>query len=150
MSWYADTEGDTVPVTSIDALNLTACHFIKIDAEYMEYQVLRGAAHTIARFHPYLFVENESLLRGEYEAHDRLLLALDTLGYLCHWLHTPLYSTRNYFRNPVLVWNAPVGVYSHNMVCYHGSRALTTQLERVMLSERTSLGHADVLADFSL
>ena len=61
----------SVPITSIDTLNLTACHFIKIDAEYMEYQVLRGAVRTIRRYRPHLFVENESPLRSEFDAHDR-------------------------------------------------------------------------------
>ncbi|MBC7545182.1 MAG: FkbM family methyltransferase [Candidatus Sericytochromatia bacterium] len=52
-------EGESVPLTTIDALDLAACHLIKIDVEGMESAVLQGAAATISRHQPILYVEND-------------------------------------------------------------------------------------------
>jgi len=47
-------------VLTIDGLNLPKCHFIKIDVEGMEQEVLEGAVRTIAALSPILYVENRS------------------------------------------------------------------------------------------
>ncbi|MEM7014611.1 MAG: FkbM family methyltransferase, partial [Verrucomicrobiota bacterium] len=56
-----DTKHETIPVrkTTIDSLNLDRCKMIKADVEGMELQVLVGAAKTIERLRPFLFVEND-------------------------------------------------------------------------------------------
>jgi FkbM family methyltransferase len=46
-----------VRVSSIDSLKLPRCDFIKVDCEGAEVSVLRGAADTIARCRPSLFIE---------------------------------------------------------------------------------------------
>src|SRR5581483_824472 len=51
--------GEPINVISIDNLQLPACHFMKIDVEGHEQAVIAGAAATIARFQPVLYVEND-------------------------------------------------------------------------------------------
>jgi hypothetical protein len=151
LAWFEHAAGDDVPVISVDSLNLTRCDFIKIDAEMMEQKVLLGARNTLTRLHPYIFLENEAVVRGDYDFHDRLLLQLDLYGYVCFWLHVPLFRPNNFFDNPVLIWNYPIGVFSHNMLCAHMNRpVVAVDLERVELSGRTSLSHAQIAAELGL
>lgn len=52
-------DGEKVPVETIDSLNLSALHFVKIDVEGMETEVMRGATETLRRHRPILYVEND-------------------------------------------------------------------------------------------
>ncbi|MCB5906876.1 FkbM family methyltransferase [Streptomyces pinistramenti] len=52
-----------VPCLPLDALSLSEVTVIKIDVDGAELAVLRGAAETIAREHPALFVELESRIQ---------------------------------------------------------------------------------------
>src|SRR5262249_28338799 len=52
-------EGESIPLLTIDSLSLDRCDFMKIDVEGMELDVLRGAARTLARFRPILYLEND-------------------------------------------------------------------------------------------
>lgn len=47
----------TVPVKKLDSLSLPAPQFIKIDVEGYEWEVLQGAASTIKKYRPILFIE---------------------------------------------------------------------------------------------
>src|SRR5262245_27154459 len=49
--------GEPVPMVTIDDLDLTACHLIKIDVEGLEPEVLEGARKTIARLRPIVYAE---------------------------------------------------------------------------------------------
>ncbi len=49
--------GETVPLLTIDSLNLTNVSLIKIDVEGMENLVLDGATHTILTNHPVIIIE---------------------------------------------------------------------------------------------
>ena len=49
-----------VPMMPLDAMELAACHLMKIDAEGMESAVMDGAARTIERFRPVLYLENNN------------------------------------------------------------------------------------------
>lgn len=51
------TEKRIVPIKPLDSLNLPAPHFIKIDVEGFEYQVLKGATKTITENLPICFIE---------------------------------------------------------------------------------------------
>ncbi len=46
-----------VTVETLDSLNLPAPHFIKIDVEGYEWEVLQGAKETIAKYRPICFIE---------------------------------------------------------------------------------------------
>jgi len=63
---------DHVDVITVDGMGLPAVHLMKIDVEGMELDVLRGAAKTIERDRPLLFVE---YLKGDRKALAGWLLA---------------------------------------------------------------------------
>src|SRR5258706_3868087 len=103
------TQGERVALTTIDSLELDACHFIKIDVEGMEQAVVRGAQATLARHRPLLYVEND---RPE---HARALVSqLEALGYRLHWHLPPYFNPGNHARNPVNVFG---NIASRNMLC---------------------------------
>jgi hypothetical protein len=54
---------------------LDRCHFLKIDVEGLEQEVLEGASDTLRRFRPRLYVENDRLEKSA--ALIEHLLALD-------------------------------------------------------------------------
>ncbi len=60
----ADHGTHKIPVTTLDAIveerAITDLDFLKIDVEGMEYQVLRGAAKTLRRFCPAIYLETLS------------------------------------------------------------------------------------------
>ncbi len=77
----------------------------------METEVLEGAAATIARFHPVIYVEND-----RQDKSDRLIKTLDSFGYKMYW-HLPyLYQPTNFTGNSENVFD---GIASANMVCVH-------------------------------
>jgi len=83
--------GDEVAVLTLDSLRLPACHLIKIDVEGMEREVLAGAADTLARHSPLLYVEN-----------DRQQLSKDLIGWLLskhyrlYWHLPALFNANNF------------------------------------------------------
>jgi FkbM family methyltransferase len=105
--------GEKVPVSTIDSLQLKRCNLIKVDVEGMELAVLRGAAETIERCRPVLYVENDRLQNS-----PPLIEYLMSLGYLLYWHLPPLYHPANYFHNPQNVFGK---IVSSNMLCVHRS-----------------------------
>lgn len=101
--------GERVPVVSIDSLDLPACALMKIDVEGMEYEVLVGAAATIAKYRPRLYVEND----GRHDS-PTLIAYLTGIGYRLYWHLSPLYSPANHFKNATNVFPNTVCV---NMLC---------------------------------
>lgn len=102
-------EGESVPVVTIDDLNLPKCHFVKIDVEGMEHEVLEGAMRTIAALSPILYVEND-----RKEKSDSLIRFIDGLGYKMYYHAPPLFSPHNFAGNPVNVFGR---IVSLNMLC---------------------------------
>ena len=85
--------GEPVRMLAIDDLKLPHVTLIKLDLEGMERDALSGAADTIRRCQPMLYVEND---REEHSA--ALLEDMKRLGYRCFWHKPPLYR-RNNFRD---------------------------------------------------
>jgi FkbM family methyltransferase len=83
--------GESVPVTTIDSLNLSRCDLIKADVEGMEEDVLRGAEQTIQRFRPALYVESD-----QESKRYGLLRYIDSLGYAMFWHTPPLFRPNNF------------------------------------------------------
>lgn len=98
-----------VRVTPIDDLGLEACHLIKVDVEGWEVEVLKGAARTIARFRPILYVENDRA-----EKQGALIDLVDAMGYRQFWHTPPLFSPDNFNRVPQNIFGP---VASCNMFC---------------------------------
>ncbi len=86
------TSGTMVKVVRIDDLKLTRCNLIKVDVEGMEVDVLAGAAATIERFRPVLFVENNTIERSR-----PLLEMLQFLNYVAWWHIRSYFNPANFF-----------------------------------------------------
>lgn len=83
--------GPKVQVVTIDGfLQLERCDFIKIDVEGMEMQALEGASETIARFRPFMLVENDRLPKS-----PKLIRYLWELKYRLHWFRSPFFNPDN-------------------------------------------------------
>lgn len=111
--------GQRVRATPLDALQLAACHLIKIDVEGFEAQVLRGAAQTIARHRPVLYVENDR------QAHQQEVISLIAgMGYQLYWHLPPLFSAGNFKGNPENIFGPVVSI---NMVAFPNEHGATVQ-----------------------
>lgn len=85
---------DTVPIRTIDDLQLEHVSLIKVDVEGMEREVILGAVDTIRRCQPILFVENNIEERS-----FNLLESLSGFGYRLYWHLSPYFNERNFFGN---------------------------------------------------
>jgi FkbM family methyltransferase len=75
-------EGDALKCITIDSLNLTECHFIKMDCEGMEIKALDGAKATIAKHRPTMLIEvNRGALKRQGASAEALFMWLDVHGY---------------------------------------------------------------------
>jgi FkbM family methyltransferase len=101
--------GIPVRIRTIDSLGLAECRLIKIDVEGFEPRVIRGAAETIRRCRPILYVENDRAAQQQ-EVID-LIAAHD---YRLYW-HVPRLFSPDNFRGETR------NIYGHtaslNMLC---------------------------------
>jgi FkbM family methyltransferase len=98
-----------VRVTTIDSLELEACGLIKVDVEGWEAEVLQGAAATIARCRPILYVEND-----RRDRQGALIDLIDGMGYRQYWHTPPLFAPDNFNGVPQNIFGP---VVSCNMLC---------------------------------
>jgi hypothetical protein len=112
---------------TIDALELDACHIIKLDVAGMETDALRGAAATIRRCRPILYVENDREPRSA-----ELIGLLQSFGYRLYRHLPPLYSAGNFRDDPENIFGDTVSV---NMLCIPAEAA---QSSLAVLHEITS------------
>jgi FkbM family methyltransferase len=111
--------GATVPLETIDGLALTRLDFVKIDVEGMETEVLAGAAATVRRHQPVLYVEND---RKQHS--HRLITALLDLDYRLWWHFAPLFHPDNFIG---AAENLFPGIVSVNLLCLPNSRNTTVK-----------------------
>lgn len=107
------TQGERVPLVTIDSLGLAACDFIKLDIEGMEREALLGARDTIEQFKPVLYVENDREDRS-----DALIRTISGLGYDMYWHCPPLFNSQNFSGRSENKFGA---IFSKNMICFHRS-----------------------------
>jgi hypothetical protein len=93
---------------TIDGLQLQKLDLIKIDVEGAEADVVTGAASTIARLRPILYVENHFAKR------EALLALIRNLKYRLWWHLSAYYNELNFAGNPHNVWP---GAYDPYVVC---------------------------------
>lgn len=101
--------GMKVRVRPLDALELPACGLLKIDVEGFEPAVLRGAAETIRRCRPVIYIENDRVANQQ-----TVIDAIAGHGYALYWHLPRLFSPDNFRGNPQDIWP---GVVSVNMLC---------------------------------
>jgi FkbM family methyltransferase len=112
-------QGLRVRATPLDSLALGACHIMKIDVEGFEAQALRGAAATIGRFRPLLYVEND---RSQHQQEVISLIA--GMGYRLYWHTPPLFRPGNFNGATEDIFGDIVSV---NMLCAPQERNITVQ-----------------------
>jgi len=83
--------GERTPIIALDNLALEACHLIKIDAEGMEEEVLTGAAETIHRLRPVVYLECNTVDTGA-----AILRAVDWSGFRFFVARTAAYNPANH------------------------------------------------------
>ena len=86
--------GEPTPMMRLDDMGLAALRLLKADVEGMEDQVLAGAADTIRRLQPILYLEAD---RDEKVGRVHELLA--KFGYRAWWHFPPLFNTKNHAGN---------------------------------------------------
>jgi FkbM family methyltransferase len=87
-------EGEPAPVITIDSLKLPRCQLLHISQAGMELAALRGAAETIRRCRPILYVH----VRRQEDT-GPLIEAIQALGYRLYWHLPPYYQADNYYAN---------------------------------------------------
>jgi FkbM family methyltransferase len=103
-----DSGDHVVEVRTLDSFNLESVRLIKIDVEGAESAVLRGAADTIRRCRPVLYVEND-----RKEKSDELVRLIQSYGYRMYH-HLPLLWEEPNFRGVPVVDR---GIISINLLC---------------------------------
>jgi FkbM family methyltransferase len=116
---------EMVPLLKIDDLQLTACHFIKADVEGMEERVLMGAAQTIRRFRPLLYVEDDRPDRS-----SDLRSCLFELGYELYVHRPELYNPANFAGHRENVFGRIVSI---NLFAHHVESPSPIRVEQFAL-----------------
>jgi FkbM family methyltransferase len=120
------TTGESVPLITLDSLDLPACHLIKVDALATESDILAGAGETIRRHRPILYVGNAM---AEHSA--TLIQSVLALEYRAYWHAPPLYSRRNFMDAQADIFASYRAV---NMLCLPTERPQTVPHLREILA----------------
>lgn len=116
-------KGEQVPVMTIDSFELARCDLLKADVEGMEAEVLTGAAQTIRRHRPVLYVEND-----REEKSEALIRLIFELGYRAWWHLPPLFNPANFRAHRENVFGS---VVSLNLLCVPKDRPANIALREV-------------------
>jgi FkbM family methyltransferase len=98
-------QGEPVPVTWLDGMRFPRLDLLKADVEGMEEQVLAGAAETIARHRPVLYLEDD-----RPEQSESLRARIAALGYKIYTHTPPLFNPNNFAKNPENIFPETVSV----------------------------------------
>lgn len=103
-----------VRVSPLDSWELDACHFMKIDVEGLECDVIKGATNTIKRHRPIIYTEND---RADQQG--PLIDLLSALDYTLYWHIAPLFRPDNF---KGVAENVFGDTASLNMICVPSER----------------------------
>jgi FkbM family methyltransferase len=93
-------EDEPVRLITVDSLMLEACRLIKIDVEGMEGCVLDGAAKTIRRLRPLMFVENNNV-----DGARSIIQKVLDFDYQAWWVVTNYFNPKNFFGEQDNIFN---------------------------------------------
>ena len=121
----AGAGGEEVEVRTLDSFKFDKLTLLKIDVEGMEHEALSGAAATIKRLRPILYIENDREIRS-----PRLISLLLQMGYNLWWHLPPLFNPGNFGRKtqdiyPGIVSINLIGVPVERKIDIVGARAVT-------------------------
>lgn len=120
----AGQAGEQVRLVRLDDLGLTSLGLLKIDVEGFEIDVLGGAADTIARLRPVIYVENDR------PANQRTLIGLvHQLGYRMYWHCPALCEPENFNGCKEQVFEK--NILSINMLCLPKERGTQVNAELI-------------------
>jgi FkbM family methyltransferase len=119
LSLLGATQGERVPLRTVDAFGFPSCRMLKLDLEGMEVEALRGAGRTVAAHRPAIYVEND---RRERSA--ELIGLLLSWNYRLYWHKPPMFSPVNFAGDTENIFGNVVSV---NMVCLPAERNTVVQ-----------------------
>jgi FkbM family methyltransferase len=104
------SSGERTPLRRIDELDLQVCRLVKLDVEGMEAEALQGAAQTVRRLRPLLYVEND-----RRHLHEGLTRLLHYWSYDAYWHMPPFFSRDNFAGDQENIFGRLASV---NMICF--------------------------------
>jgi FkbM family methyltransferase len=107
--------GHPVQVLTIDDLNIVPVHFMKIDVEGWEVDVLTGAEDTISEYRPIMYVENDR--PDEARKLSELLVSIDYVSFQ----HNPKLCSADNFKKRTV--GRHENIISLNALCVPNERA---------------------------
>jgi hypothetical protein len=119
LSLQGATAGEKVPLRPLDGLGLMACHFLKLDMEGMEIDGLRGAAETVRRLRPHIYVENDRPAQA-----GALIALLLSWRYRLYWHKPRLFAPDNFAGDTENIFG---NIASFNMLCIPAERGIVVQ-----------------------
>jgi FkbM family methyltransferase len=120
------TFGESVPLVTLDSLDLPACQFLKVDVEGMEVEVLNGSEQLIETHRPIMYLENDRIERSE-----ELLGIVERLRYTAYWHFPRVFNPDNYFGDAENVFG---DIASVNILCVPNETKLAVAGLRQVLS----------------
>ncbi len=109
LSLIGAPEGGDTPLVTVDGLGLLRCDLLKVDVEGMEIEVLTGALHTIKKFRPLLYLENDREDRSEL-----LLKLVRSFDYEVRPHTPPLFNPDNFAGDSENIFE---NIVSLNILC---------------------------------
>ncbi len=130
MSFLRVKESDHTIEASVDTLDnrfkgLNRLKLLKIDAEGMEVNILKGGIDLIKRTKPFLYLENSP---DYIEKSQELIELVFSLEYRLFWHITYMYNKNNFFKNPNNVFGKHI---SCNMFGVRKDQNININLEEV-------------------
>lgn len=115
--------GEPVQLITLDSFDFPACHFLKVDVEGMEPEVVKGARKTIETYRPLMYLENDRDERSE-----ELLSLVLGMEYAVYWHLPRLFNPTNFAGDGEDIFP---GIVSVNIFCVPGETPLEVGLRRI-------------------